>query len=407
MANANDILTFTARPSTILINCEVETENRDNRSVVTYELRPTMFELWERINDRPWVKVDISARAENFDAISGSKPSDGLPGTREHDEYMEYKKRLASAGRFFSPFLLRGDVYEVRLFDGTLTPFDPNVDGDGQHLAALDVFALCSKPKEESLLRDIGFLEIGGTYCFLSILSGALTRMKSWIGEIPPDPPSVPDGTQELKSPTAVVTTTGLATSHSHELKPLLPGTPYYILLRLSDRFGNWQFVNLTNTTKRRLATVYFDKIHMINDSDGASRGNSYYRFSISEAGGVVFAQRFPPSGESILGDGESASLPPTLGQYFGPKRILPGGGAIMVAVRGFDVDRLPPPFSDSEETASNYDDGFGFEGTPLDIPFGRFMETVSGRKTLHAIPETVDNQFEFLVEVNYTITYV
>jgi hypothetical protein len=405
MANTNDILTFTVHPSTIFINCEVEIENHDNRSIVTYEFRFPFFELWERVNSRPWVRVDISTRAEIFDAINGSKPNDGPSGTPEHEEYLEYKKRLDSAGRFFSPFLLPGDVYEVRIFDGLSSPFDPNVNGDNQYLATLDVFALCSKPKEDSLFGQYG-LDIGGTYCLLDVSALTLTRMKSWIGESPPD--LLPDGTQELKSSTASFTTNNLAINHSHELKPLLPGTPYNILLRLSDRLGNWQFINLTNTTKRRLATVYFDKIHMIDDSDGASVGNAYYHFRIIEEGRLAFDQRFPNSGEELLDSGWDRTLPSTLGQFFGPKRILAGKGAILVAVRGFDVDRLPWPLPDSEETASNFGDGFGFDGASLDIPVGRFIETVtSGRKTLHAIPETVDNQFEFLIEVIYTITYV
>jgi hypothetical protein len=392
MTNISDIKTFEVRPSTLLIDCKIPGQDR---STITYELRLEFFELWERINGDPWVKVDVPNRAHDFNVINGFNPLDDTP---------EYRKRLEVSGRFFSALITPGDVYEVRVFVRSQSDFDPNIDGANQFITTLDVFALCSEPKKTSFLNDFS-AEIGGTYYFITSVTSAPTRMKSWIGETPPI--TLSNGQQDLKSPTSSVTTTSIATVHIHELTPLLPGTPYHILIRLSDIKGNWQFVNLTNTTKRRLATVFFDKLYIINDSDSASDGNAYYYFKIIEGTSIVFNRRYPGRGEKILGDGASVSLPSTLGQYLGPKRVFPGQGAILVAVRGFDVDRFWP-FPDSEETASNYEEGFGLDGAALEIPFGRWGEVVlNGRKTLHAKPETVDNEFEFLVEVGYTITYL
>jgi hypothetical protein len=402
MPSQADVLAFTATPTEVFVNCAVPPTNTDNLAVVTYEVRSEYFQLWERLNSGPWVLVDLAVRARIRALQDGLRPEDDTP---------EFRERLLSAGRFNSPFLAAGSFYEVRMFDTSRVPFDPNVDGDRQFLRSVEVFGLCATPSGRPLLNDRTF-EVGGTFAVFTAFAADLTRMKSWAGTTAP----VADGRGGfvLDRPEATSTSAGLSVIHSHELTPLRPGTDYFLLVRLSDRLGNWEFVPMTVRTKRRLCIVTYDLLRVFNDGDPGSAGNAYYDLVTVEEPGTAPGERlyarFPPTGELVLGDGASASL--GVSHIFGPKNLMPGAGAIRVFVRGHDVDREPWPLPDSEETASNFDGAgpatLGVLGTYLDIPFGRGTETVLGaRRTINTAPEAEGDDFVFAIDVLLTIHYV
>jgi hypothetical protein len=59
-----------------------------------------------------------------------------------------------------------------------------------------------------------------------------------------------------------------LGKDHDVEAVPLIPGTPYFALIRLSDDKGVWQFIKHDFATLKRKITIQWKKFKVWDDGD-------------------------------------------------------------------------------------------------------------------------------------------
>jgi hypothetical protein len=306
-------------------------------------------------------------------------------------------KKLQRAGNFTSPAIAPGRLYQVLVMrDGA----DPNIHLPEGVSASLDVLCLLKEPEKTKLLKDMNGPEVGGTFFWVSPTTSEPAIMQLVIGTRPPDridgrltfkPEDILDSTK---------TTLELSTNAELEISTLFPGNNHVAVVRLSDPFGNWEFLEFPFATLQRKTSVRWKEIDITNDGDPMDHSDASFDFEILEASSMTpnRKSRIVKSfhwDDGDIWDGKEITL--SFSHDWGPQRINSENQFVTVNIRGEEFDGI----FESNEHASN-----DFMGTLLHAPRGRGREVViAALKTIWAKPKNGD--FNFVIQVSYSMEYV
>ena len=244
-------------------------------------------------------------------------------------------------GEFDSPDLEPGDVYEVALWDKGADPnrLPTNVDRPPQPQAVIAVFALRKRPEQRPLLRDQN-MRTGGTYREHDVFTNAPVR--AWMAVSTSAPQADANGIYTF-SQTDASTFEPENESFNLQLFDLLPGTHYNELVRLTDRFGNWQFLLNEFITLKRRVRVKPTEIFVHDDSDPNSTGEGVFRCILQTGkGDDQSAWRNRGTTSVANGDfGDDAALPEVPAEIeIGPEPVARADVAARVHASGEDDDK-------------------------------------------------------------------
>jgi hypothetical protein len=183
------------------------------------------------------------------------------------------------------------------------------------------------------------------------------------------------------------------------QITDLLPGTHYYELLRLSDAFGNWEFVSRDFTTLRRRIRLQPTDLYINDDSDDFSNGEGSFEFQI-QTGNAVIPTAWSERGKLTyangnLETGKSVAPAPTGDIIVGPEPVTEVMRHVRVWVSGRE--------DDSGSFPADGDD-FAWSGKDLFLPVGTTDEIVSDRPD--SIYADIGDHLKFTVSFKYSIEY-
>lgn len=299
-------------------------------------------------------------------------------------------------GEFDSPDLEPGDIYEAALWDKGVDPnrLPTNVDRPPQAHAATAVFALRKRPEQRSFLRDEN-MRTGGTYREHDVFTSVPVRAVMAVSTSAPQADA--NGIYSFNQ-TDALTYEVENESFNLQLFDLLPGTHYFEMVRLTDRFGNWQFLMNEFTTLKRRIRVKPTEILVHDDSDPGSTGEGVFRCILQTGEGDDQSQ-WRNRGETSVtnGDfGDNAALPEVPAEIeIGPEPVARADVAARVHASGEDDDR-------------SYFDIGAFEAASgakeLNIPQNTTDETViEASDEIHA---DLGDSLTFTMKYKYWIEY-
>jgi len=326
--------------------------------------------IWHRFNLGTWTRLNLFK----------------LVGTKNADH----------KGRFQTDPLTPGDLRQYRMYQDAA--IDPNLVSDAQFTyRQVDIQAFVLQPDARDWIRD-GNTQVGGTFYFRQIATPP--RLTTIRAEVSPFPPFTDKyGQLQFKAPEQVLQSF-LTTNHVFELKPLLPGTPYYATFRMSDSKGNWYYVFEKFITLQRKVTVALDSIYIDNDGDPFSSGEASFSVKVYEGDNQIDEVAFGDDEFSVT-DGQTVAI--THQTVVGPKQVTQASYSIGLNASGTEYDG----WLESDEHADTW-------GSPpdlkrqLDFPAGRFVEQMTNQAfSVEAIPGSVDDDFRFTVKGRYSVEYL
>jgi hypothetical protein len=325
-------------------------------------------ELWERMNSGTWTQINVHVRTGLGD---------------EADSSGSYLQAL-------SP----GIIYEVGMFEDGHGP----LSSDPIRQAFLTVFCLWKKPGVLNLISDMN-RATGGTWHSHQIATKVPTNIVI-IGCSRTKPVLDSNGIPLLQSPDGEPTAP-LTTSNNHivEIKPLLPGNDYFFAVVVVDAFGNWDVKQETFTTLKRKLIVQFKTLHVYNDGDpmGHGEGEFWFRVHHGPANQPKVIEDFHLPVMDIDDWGETdRPYGLSITHLGGFETVQPGEERVSVASWGLEHDGV-----------LEADEGAGAFGTDLQLPSGRFVETVINNSMLMDCPHTTDDDdFHYGIDVFWSVEY-
>lgn len=171
--------------------------------------------------------------------------------------------------------------------------------------------------------------------------------------------------------------------------------------MRVTDGFGNWQFLERSFTTLQRKTTVRIEEVVINNDGDPFATSDAQFDFDVIEAEGMypsAHQEKVKSFGfyQDPITDGQK--MPLSYVHVLGPKQIDKKNRIVSVAIRGHELDG----FLEEDEYAFN-----GFFGNALEMPNGRGVETVLDRDHWMQVKPQTDTDFWFTTKVNYSVEYL
>jgi hypothetical protein len=154
----------------------------------------------------------------------------------------------------------------------------PHIDNPPRSLAAIAVFALRKRPERREFISD-QYVRTGGTYREHDVITTAPVYADMAVST---DPPQILSNDYFAFANTAGSTWAPKNQSFLLRITDLLPGTHYYELVRLSDDFGNWQFLRTEFTTLKRRIRLDLLDLYISSDSDDWSNGEGSFLFRLS-----------------------------------------------------------------------------------------------------------------------------
>lgn len=321
----------------------------------------------------------------------------------------------ARAGSWTQP-IRPGMVYSVIVFD-RFASIDakqlrwPSEQRRGAVAEPLDVLTLRGiRDRVNDLLGDSGH-DWGGTFFGAKLTTGSMvTYAVMQLGKEPPL--AAPDGFNLLPNPTHTIRSEGV----EHEILfprlntpdfPLVPGHRYFALAIVTDNRGRWQSYAADFTTKLRVLTIKLDNLTIINDSDDASAGDEgNFYIQIYETGSLAtkllreyhhYLERFvdePAHNSNVY------PLDGTFEYHDGPTVVSMENPKIGFTLRGIEVDGWLET-DDIAETSR-------FTGPQnLRLPIGRQEHLTDAKATIHAYERQPDDNFEFDLNLTYSVSYV
>jgi hypothetical protein len=361
--------TLQATPSIIII--DIEAGKTTGSTQIEYS-KDVDYGIWHRWKSGAWLRVALQVTA----------PDD--PALRH--------------GNFSSPKLGPGSVYEVSVWDAGIDPNRlPHVDQPPSALTALTVFALKKRPEVRRFWNDEN-QRTGGTYREHQLATTAPVYAYMAVSTDPP----VNDGTGFLTfARNDGYTLALLNQSFLLQITDLLPGTRYHELIRLSDAFGNWEFLTRDFETLMRRIRVEPTAIYIIDDSDALSNGEGSFDY-ILETGDISDPTSWKERGtlsysNSNLETGKYVTPAPSGQILIGPERVSAEGRHARLSVSGTEQD-------DGGFVIDDDDVGNGVKD--LLLPSGP-DEVVSHRTDYIAAKSWIgDDEFLFNASFTYWVEY-
>ena len=187
--------------------------------------------------------------------------------------------------------------------------------------------------------------------------------------------------------------------SFNLQIFDLLPGTQYNEILRLSDKYGNWQYLLPSFTTLKRQIRVRPVQIFVHDDSDDLSFGEGEFSCTL------YLGPRGNPSGAwkergswstPYLTFDSNSALPPLTGEILvTPETVFPGSLAAQLSTKGRDED----------DSGFDWVDDSAY-GSPkqLDIPSNTVNEAVIAKAD--SIKAEGSSDLSFTLDYEYWIEY-
>lgn len=300
-------------------------------------------------------------------------------------------------GYFWSPALEPGWIYEVSVWDRGVDPNHiPNVDIPPRALTSLTVFAIRKRPEVRSFLHD-ETERSGGTYRQHYLVTSAPVMVHAVVG---PQPPAR-DANDMLVLPEIIDEQVNVSLISSIDIlfEGLLPGNGYHEVVRLTDEFGNWEFITRSFTTLRRQLSVQLSGIHIHDDSDDLSNGQASFSFEL-QTGNVADPNSWAPRDTTDYSNGNIET-----GKAVAP----PPNGIVSVPYESVQARHLDARFrvsavEDDSDGFSIVDDDNAWGMKDLYIPVGLNEQVKNRADTVKAGPGL--NNFQYDVSFSYSVDY-
>ncbi len=353
-------------PDIIIVDPAIATSGL---ATISYSKLPDE-ELWFRLGTTPWTMI-------NENIATGQRGAPPL-----------------SKGKY-TISLLPGDRYEL----GVFTPDHGPTTLDPLRQASLVVFCLLKKPAAQSLIMDTNEL-VGGTFYWNRILTSKPTNIVE-IGVSERAPAFDQIGLPRLPERRGSILPSLFTTDHRSEFTPLFAGNHYFFTVIVVDVFGNWDQKVMQLDTLRRTVTIDFPEVIVNNDGDALSHGKAEFWFKILEDGRDVVEFNRPTADVDDWGKkGRPYSLAFPDGTPFhhviGPKPAIKGHNSISVYIHGTEYHEWP---EEDEKAVMPFRHS-------LNIPFGRFTETVNKEVFWVSCGTGGINDFDFDAKVVFSVSY-
>jgi hypothetical protein len=356
--------TLQAKPDVLIVDIEAGQTWRTTE--IEYSKEPT-YAVWHRWRSGAWLRVVLQVTAPDDPALSH--------------------------GYFTSPKLEPGWVYQVEIWDRGIDPNRvPNVDPTPRALASIVVFALKKRPERRTFFSDEN-QRTGGTYHEHQVATTAPVHAYMAVST---DPPVTDSNGFMTFGRVDGYTWEPINQSFLLQITDLLPGNPYHEVLRLSDAFGNWEFVSRDFDTLRRRIRLEPTDLYINDDGDDLSNGEGSFRFTVETYPGAT------PGGiqtltyaNGNLETGKSVTPVPGGTIVLGPDRVSEATRNIRFSVAGIEDDSGSFPLTG---------DGSAWAHKDLFVPTGTIDEVVSYRPD--AITASGVGDIRFTLSFKYWIEY-
>jgi hypothetical protein len=297
----------------------------------------------------------------------------------------------------YSRTLTPGQIYRAGLFLQTQGPLttDPIPRAD------LMVFAILKGPEVRNLIVTED-QNTGGTYHRHNVTTNVATSV-ALVGASRRPPTVDADGIPSLVDPDGgLAGPTGVAVNHTMDLLPLVPGNHYFFTVMVVDAQGNWEVRGSEFDTLRRKLTIKFPRVHIYNDGDSGKYGDGefWFRVSAGNDGGALHALEDFHLPEMDIDDWSENGRPYPVGFAYAelePQPIPPERPSIWVSSWAIEHDGI----FDADEGAG------ALKGTKLGLPAGPGERVTNSSFTMDCPTTTVDDDFHYGVEVNYSVEYL
>jgi hypothetical protein len=359
--------TLRATPDLVIIDAEAG--QKTGVTQIEYSKEPDAA-IWHRWKSGAWLRVSLQITAPDDPALNH--------------------------GYFASPRLEPGWVYQVAVWEAGIDPNRlPRVDIPPRALAEITVFTLLKRPERRGFFSDEN-QRTGGTYREHQVATTApVYALMAVSTDAPRD-----DGSGFLTfAHTDGAAWAPLDQSFLLQITDLLPGTHYYELFRLSDAFGNWEFLTREFTTLQRRIRVRPTELFIDDDSDDFSNGEGSFEFTVY-TGSLDLPSSWAARGALTYANGNletgKATAPPPAGEILvGPERVTREAMHIRLYVSGRE--------DDSGSFPADADD-FAWAMKDLLVPAGTIDEVVSHRPD--SVYADVGDGLRFTLSFKYWIEY-
>jgi hypothetical protein len=356
-----------AMPDPVIV--DLEAGQTSSLTQIEYS-KEVEYVIWHRWKPGAWLKV-------------------GLQVTSPDDPALAH-------GYFTSPKLEPGMVYHVAIWEKENDPNQPpNSDIPVRALASIAVFVLRKRPEKRSFFSDEN-QATGGTYRTHQIATTASVYAYMAVSTNPP----LSDN-EGYMSFTQIQGAAWRPLSESFVLQifDLLPGTHYHELVRLSDAFGNWEFIPRDFTTLKRRIKLEPTNLLINDDSDDFSNGEGSFEFKV-QTGKAGQPSSWTTRGQLTYSNGNletgKSVTPPPGGTIVVPVESVTD---VMKHVRIYVVGRE----DDSGSFPADGDD-FAWGSKDLFLPAGKTNEVVSQRPD--SIYADIGEDLKFTLSFKYWIEY-
>lgn len=348
-----------ATPATVIV--DEEAGEQGGTTEVHYEKERDHL-IWERKDWGDWVEH----------AVLAARPTD----------------TAHRRGSFESLELAPGSVYETIVLEAGR---DANEDdADRRPEARLTVGALRKRPEERPLIRDHSDNE-GGTWCANKVVTEMPVVA---VLQVSSEAPKVGEHNFLSFDSVGGEAWSEEATTHNIEIRGLLPGNSYHELLRVSDKYGNWEFRQRQFTALRRTLTAELVDIRVHDDGDdglfgGTGEGAFFLALQAGTERRLIQYDNSDFDDQTTLHVGRSVTL--------GPERVSPEGRDARLEAWGIESNEGAFPFVG--------DDYSNYATLELHLPQGRNHEVTHTAGPV-GIRSTPDDDFTFTAYVNWAVDY-
>jgi len=372
-----------AKPIPLIVEAGETTAHLDLHYIAQDEQYDECYIWWRFAGDPSWQQYNL------YNANGEFQPHDYLP----------------------SVDVPLGKCYQARMYENKIT--DPNTSPEDPVLRV----SVCALSRDSRVTPQGDFInhersseETGGTFHFRHLSTVVPTFLTIEVSNEEPVPDRDNPGMKSFTNVIQSFTSNDFLMEHDVELTPLDPGTKFFCLIRLSDQYGNWDFITTEFKTLLRFVTIDFQKLHIIDDGDDWASGEFSFKIKVIQGGNIMREISFGDedhqitihSGQDILLSNDPLYLVPTL--YLGPEAINEGNREVHFDIEGIEYDY-------SDEHANNREDNSrvarSYKYKDLIFDCGKGLENISHRgRDFEAAPEGSDDTINFNLHINYSVEY-
>jgi hypothetical protein len=347
--------------------------------------------LWRRLVGSPWTQENLIAGATT----------------------VAEAEALAREGTRTTPPVSPGQVLEYGLLARGVDANTPGLSR-GRFDRIVTIYALLQVPAPANwTLPRPTFTSIGGTFFFQSVGTTVPTNVIMKVGRKAPQ--AGPFGLEDIDSPVSTITSP-LGTLHELEATPLVPGTHYFAVVRLSDAQGNWSIIKHEFDTLKRTVKIDFEEIKIHDDSDFDLFGlddDGEAKFWLKIFKGDKVDKEFS-FGEIDISDktynAAKNKIPLNFTHTLGPETFDGNDPGVGIGAEGKEYDKVTFIFTWFYTTD---DAEYWHPGRPnkkdkaIIFPYGRGNEVVADKpESVTAGPKPDDGSLHFTVRLKYSATY-